>query len=124
LPKEKLDSFIGFYNLSTGLGSSIGPFLGGILSESLGLKNLFFLSTFLRFLTVILIEKLEEKPRLRPRLSGLVFEFLGLGYRIENFISTYSLVMIETLRQGINFLNFKRKPTFSSHKGSRLLKQR
>jgi len=107
LPKEKLDSSIGFYNLFTGLGSSAGPFVGGILSEFLGLKNLFFLSTFLRLLTIILIERLEEKSSYKPRFSGLTFEFLGLGYRIENFVSAYSLVMIETLRQSSFLLNFK-----------------
>jgi MFS family permease len=126
LPKEKLDSFIGFYNLFAGLGSSAGPFVGGILSEFLGLKNLFFLSTFLRLLTIILIERLEEKPSFKPRFSGLTFEFLGLGYRIENFVSTYSLVMLETLRQSFFLINFKNhfKLRASSRKVSRLPKQR
>ena len=107
LPKEKLDSFIGIYNLFTGLGSSLGPFVRGILSKFLGLKNLFFISTFLRILTVIWIERLEQITTYKPRFSGLTFEFLGLGYRIENFISTYSLVMVETLRQSSFLLNLK-----------------
>jgi MFS family permease len=126
LPKEKLDSSIGFYNLFAGLGSSAGPFVGGILSEFFGLKNLFFLSTFLRLLTIILIERLEEKPR-KPKFSGLIFEFLGLGYRIENFISTYSLVMVETLKQSFFLFNFKnhfKKPIVFWRKGSKPPKQR
>jgi MFS family permease len=127
LPKEKLDSFIGIYNLFTGLGSSLGPVVGGILSEFLGLKNLFFLSTFLRFLTIFWLERLEEGTVYKPRFSGLTLQFFGLGYRIENFISTYSLVMAETLRQSLFLLNFKnhfKKPSVFLHKGSKPPRQR
>ncbi|MEM5772915.1 MAG: MFS transporter [Candidatus Aenigmatarchaeota archaeon] len=127
LPKEKTDSSISFYNLFAGLGSSFGPIVGGILSEFIGFQNLFFLSTSLRLFTIALIERLEEKPCSRPRFSGIFFEFFGLGYRIENFVSTYSLVMTETLRQSIDFFNFKKHlklASFSLRKGSKLLKQR
>jgi MFS family permease len=122
LPKEKMDSSISFYNLFTGLGSASGPFIGGMISEFIGLRNLFFLSTFLRLFTLGLIEKVEERPGLARRNSWLGLEFLGLAYRIENLISVYSLVMIETLRQSIDFFNFKKhfkKPNFSWHKGSK-----
>ncbi|MEM5879314.1 MAG: MFS transporter [Candidatus Aenigmatarchaeota archaeon] len=121
LPKEKADSLVGFYNLFVGLGSATGPVVGGILSEFIGFKSLFFLSTFLRFLTIFLIERLEEKGT-APKLSSSAYESFGFGYRIENMVEAYSLVLVEALKQSTNL--FKKKPSLSLHRGSRLLRRR
>ncbi|MEM5869622.1 MAG: MFS transporter [Candidatus Aenigmatarchaeota archaeon] len=117
LPKDKTDSSIAFYNLFVGLGSAIGPVIGGIFSEFIGFRSLFFLSTILRFLSIFLIERLEEKEEQKPKLVGFPFELFDLSYRIENFVNTYSLVMIETLRQSTSLF---KKPKFSLHKASKL----
>lgn len=122
LPKERTDSSVSFYNLLVGLGSAIGPVVGGILSEFIGFKSLFFLSTILRFFSIFLIESLEEKAKPRPKFSSLAFEFFDFGYRIENFVNTYSLVVIETFRQSASL--FKKRRNFSWRKVPTLLKQR
>lgn len=121
LPRDKLDSSIGLYNMIVGLGSSVGPILGGILSESLGLTTILLISTFLRFLTLILIEKLEEE--VKPKYKG-GFEIRGLIYRVENFVSTYSIVIKETLKEGLKILSLTNHKLISSfQKDSKQLKR-
>ncbi|MEM7826053.1 MAG: MFS transporter [Candidatus Aenigmatarchaeota archaeon] len=108
LPIEKADSSIAFYNFFVGLGSTFGPLVGGFVSELIGLKNLFILSSILRFLTIVFIEELEEK-KTKTKFPTLLFQFFGFAQRFENFVSMYSLVMAETLKQGLNFLKKKVK---------------
>lgn len=106
LPKDRTSSSIGIYNLFVGLGAATGPLIGGLLADSLGMQQVFFLSTFLRLSTVFLLYGLEEKEVFRPRN---IFRFgSDTIHGLENFINTYSLVVNETIRQGIGLTKIKR----------------
>lgn len=110
LPKERVSSSIAIYNLFVGLGSAAGPLVGGILADLIGLQIVFFISMILRLLTLIPLERLKEKTGFKPRSTFKpVFEPFNLTYRIGNFISTYSLVVDETIKEGINFLDIKKR---------------
>jgi MFS family permease len=108
LPKERASSSIAIYNLLVGLGSAAGPFVGGMLADMIGFKHLFILSMIMRFLTIIFLERIEEKTDLKKvSVSRSRFGYLSLAHGIENFISTYSLVIDETLKQSIKLLDVK-----------------
>jgi len=108
LPKDRISSSIAMYNLFVGLGSAAGPFVGGILGESIGLQHLLLLSTAMRFSTIFLLDRLEEKKQVKTSgFFGLGFKPFGLAYRIENFVGVYSLLLIETLRGSIKLLDVK-----------------
>ena len=109
LPKDRASSSVAIYNLFVGLGVVAGPFIGGILADIIKIQYLFFISTILRLLTVFFIDRLEEKTGFKPRgFFNWGFEPFGLSYRLENFISAYSLVIDETLRQSADMLDFKK----------------
>jgi MFS family permease len=107
LTKERMLSEIPIYNLFTGLGTGLGLLVSGIFAELIGLKNLFFLSTFLRFLTILLLDSLGEKKGFKTLIYKFNFEPFGILYKIENFIVTYSLVINETLKEGSKLFQFK-----------------
>jgi len=107
LTRERMFSEIPVYNLFTGLGTGLGLLASGIFAELLGLKNLFFLSTFLRFLTILLLDSLEEKKGFKALIYKFNFEPFGILYKIENFLVTYSLVISETLKEGSKLFQFK-----------------
>lgn len=114
VPREKLDSSIGFYNLIVGLGSSFGPVVGGIVSEKIGLGAVLLISTFLRILSLIFINKLEEEE-MKFKYRG-DFDTRGFMYRIENLVSTYSILIRETLGEGLKVLEFTNSLTSSFRK--------
>jgi MFS family permease len=110
LPKERTSSSIAIYNLFVGLGSAAGPLIGGMLADVIGLYNIFFISTVLRLVTVFFLDRLGEKPGFRPRgIFRLGFETLGLNYKIENFVNTYSLVIDEALKESTKLLDFRKQ---------------
>jgi len=117
LPKDRSSSYIAMYNLFTGLGSVVGPFVGGMLADVINLQQLFIISTMLRLLTVFFLDNLDEKTGVRPRsILSFGLESYGLTYNIENFVNTYILVFDETIKQSVKLLNpkryFKRKGLF------------
>jgi len=117
LPKGESSSYIAMYNLFTGLGSVVGPLVGGMLADMISLQQLFIISTMLRLLTIFFLDKLEEKTGVRPRsIFSFGFERFGLMYNIENFVNTYMLVFDHTIKQSISLLKrkkyFKRKGIF------------
>lgn len=117
LPKDRMSSSIAVYNLFVGLGSAAGPFVGGILGDTIGLQRLLIISTAMRFSTIFLLDRLEEKKQIKTGGAfGLGFKPFGLAYRIENFVDVYSFVLIETLKRSIKLLDvknhFKRRRLF------------
>lgn len=99
IPKEKTPSLISLYNLFTGITSIIGPIIGGFLAEILSIKFVFLISTFLRFSSIIFLEILTEKRGIRPTgIFGSTIIPFDITYRIEGFLTTYSLVFQEVKR--------------------------
>ena len=108
LPTEKGPSSVSLYNLFTGLSSSIAPFVGGLIAEFTSLRFIFILSMILRFSSFTLLDRLEEKVGFKPRgIFRFGPEFFGLSYKIEMFVSTYSLLIDEARKKGRVLFDFK-----------------
>lgn len=54
-PAEERGRAIGINMAATYLGLSLGPFLGGILTQQLGWRSIFFISAFLGLMVVVLV---------------------------------------------------------------------
>lgn len=110
IPKQKSSSVISVYNILTGISSSISPFIGGLMAEFLSIRAVFTLSAFFRGLSIFFVDKLEERTGFKPK--GLIKfgpEFFGLSYRIETFLSTYSLLFSEIKKERIKVIRNVRR---------------
>jgi DHA1 family multidrug resistance protein-like MFS transporter len=68
-PKDKTAGVIGTLQSTQILSAAIGPFVGGLLSETIGIRNTFFLTATLIFgsvLSVAFLYKDREGPRPEP----------------------------------------------------------
>lgn len=109
LPKERISSNVAMYNLLTGLSSAIAPFFGGLIADFSSIWLVFMISTLLRFFSIYFFDKLEERTGFKPRgIFKFEFEPFGLSYRIETFISTYSLAISEVIKESLKIFNIKR----------------
>jgi MFS transporter, DHA1 family, multidrug resistance protein len=54
-PKEKAGFAIGFLASSTAAGNVLGPFVGGLLADSFGYRNVFFITSILCFTSGLLV---------------------------------------------------------------------
>lgn len=54
-PKEKSGYAIGFLGSSTAAGNMLGPFVGGLLADSFGYRNVFFITSALCLISGILV---------------------------------------------------------------------
>lgn len=54
-PKERAGYAIGFLASSTAAGSVLGPFVGGLLADSFGYRNVFFITSIMCFASGILV---------------------------------------------------------------------
>jgi len=100
LPQEESSSFIGVYNMLTGMSSAVAPFIGGMIADFTGIWFVFMLSTVLRLTSLKFLDSLEEKVGLKPRgIFKLGPEYFGMFYRLEVFISTYSLLLEDMVKK-------------------------
>ncbi|TET71866.1 MFS transporter [Candidatus Bathyarchaeota archaeon] len=75
-PPELLTQSVGRYNLSWILGFVVGPFLGGLISDSYGFPALFIILSFLVLLSTALIwTRLAKRLELRNRSESRRFNF-------------------------------------------------
>jgi len=75
-PPELLTQSVGRYNLSWILGFVVGPFLGGLISDSYGFPVLFIILSFLVLLSTALIwTRLAKRLELRNRSESRRFNF-------------------------------------------------
>lgn len=54
-PKEKTGYAIGFLATSTAAGNVLGPFVGGLLADSFGYRNVFFITACMCFISGLLV---------------------------------------------------------------------
>ncbi|MBI2867469.1 MAG: MFS transporter [Chloroflexi bacterium] len=78
-PEEERGKAIGIWALVTGLFLSAGPFLGGLLVDSLGWQSLFYVRIPWTLLGLALALNVRRLPALMPRTPGrrLVFDTPG-----------------------------------------------
>ena len=78
-PPELLTQSVGRYNLSWILGFVVGPFLGGLISDSYGFPALFIILSFLVLLSTALIwTRLAKRLELRNRSESRMFNFSAI----------------------------------------------
>ena len=110
IPKERTSSHIASYNLLTGLSSSAAPFFGGIIADMVGIWIVFIISTLLRISSMYFFDKLEERVGFKPK-GIFKFEFVPfeISYRIETFVSTYSLALHQVKKESVKLIYFLKK---------------
>lgn len=78
-PPELLTQSVGRYNLSWILGFVVGPFLGGLISDSYGFPALFIILSFLVLLSTALIwTRLAKRLELRNRSESHKLDFSAI----------------------------------------------
>jgi DHA1 family multidrug resistance protein-like MFS transporter len=65
--RENRGKFVSYFQSTFSIAGIVGPTLGGLISEALGLRSIFFISSFLSAigLIVVLSLKMEEKPEFK-----------------------------------------------------------
>jgi len=129
IPKEKRYLSMVIFGLTATLAPTIGPSLGGYLTETIGWRYIFFINIFPGILMMLFINKGINKANIdwekfkKIDLSGIVFLSLGLGclvYTLEegakkNWFEDFSiqistLVSIGSLFYFILSQLFKKEP--------------
>jgi len=108
IPKERISSNVAFYNLLTGLSSSVAPFVGGIIADMSSIWLVFIISTLLRVFSIYFFDRLDERMGFQPKgIFKFEFDPFGISYKIENFVSTYSLVLDQVKKESRKFMKLK-----------------
>jgi MFS family permease len=109
IPTERSSYYVSVYNFITGLTTVIAPFLGGILADLFDISLVFMLSTVLRLFTFYFLDKLEEKTGLRPTgVFNFKFDYLGISYKLETFVTTYSLALYDFRKRSRSLISIKK----------------
>lgn len=97
-PPELLTQSVGRYNLSWILGFVVGPFLGGLISDSYGFLALFIILSFLVLLSTALIwTRLAKRLELRNRSESRMFNFS----KIRGILLAYATLLPYAVVLGI-----------------------
>ncbi len=97
-PSNKCGAKLGIILTSTGVGSIIGPALGGVLSDKLGYKELFLLSAILPLALSLCFLFLKTKKRIKH------VEKIVTGKRLFNdinLITGFSIIVVGILGMGM-----------------------
>ena len=73
-PKEKSGYAIGFLASSTAAGNVLGPFIGGLLADSFGYRNVFFITSVLCLISGLLIVFLVKETNILTNSDRNVFD--------------------------------------------------
>jgi len=90
-PQGRVGEFLGWRSLTIGAGFSLGPALGGFMSEVLGYNNTFMITALLVLTIIPLIMSCKEAPHSVP--PKLTKEYL-VGLRSLRFILAFVSLMI------------------------------
>ncbi|GAB1371467.1 multidrug efflux MFS transporter Lde [Candidatus Kapaibacterium sp.] len=104
-PNEKSGYAIGILQSSLSAGNIIGPFVGGIISDFFGIRNVFFLVSFLTFISgVLVILMVNEKVR---SSSNIIKSSIAtnLKYAMGDINIRFILILIVVSQAGVNYTN-------------------
>jgi len=104
-PKENSGYAIGFLASSTAAGNVLGPFVGGLLADSFGYRNVFFITAVLCFISGILVlffvhEVNKETNRKNNILDNYLFVFQNHNLKyamLTLIISAAAISMIQPM---------------------------
>src|SRR4030095_9400706 len=104
-PKEKSGYAIGFLSSSTAAGNLLGPFIGGLLADTFGYRNVFFITSALCTISGILVFAFVKELNRTPKTSGHILENYKFSFNNTSLkfamllliISAASISMIQPL---------------------------
>lgn len=73
-PKEKSGYAIGFLSSSTAAGNLLGPFIGGLLADTFGYRNVFFITSVLCTISGILVLAFVKELNHTKNTNGHILE--------------------------------------------------
>lgn len=98
-PQGRVGEALGWRSLTIGIGFSLGPALGGLMSEVLGYANTFMVTALLTLTIIPFIMMCKEPPRVLP--PKLVDEYLR-GLKNPRFILAFvSLIIYSAAWMGL-----------------------
>lgn len=89
-PKENSGYAIGFLASSTAAGNMLGPFIGGLLADSFGYRNVFFITAAMCFISGILVVFLVKEVNISRNMDGNILD----NYR---YVSRHKQVKVAML---------------------------
>lgn len=99
MPKEGMRKHIATFNTMTGVSSSLGYLVGGLLADIFNIGFVFMLSMMLRAIAISMFSNLKERTGFKPK------SIMGYGiqptvkHSLTNFVATYSLLADEIKRE-------------------------
>jgi DHA1 family multidrug resistance protein-like MFS transporter len=104
-PSEKSGYAIGILQSSLSAGNIIGPFAGGLISDFSGIRSVFFLISFLTFVSGILVIFYVRESKKNRLLSSNSSVIDNIKYVVKNKEIRFILILIILSQAGINYTN-------------------
>jgi len=77
-PKNERGKILGINTAFIYAGLSIGPFIGGLITEKLGWRSIFYINSFLGLVTTILFTKFKKNElEIKTQVKGYKFDIIG-----------------------------------------------
>ncbi len=101
-PKEKTGYAIGFLASSTAAGNVLGPFVGGLLADSFGYRNVFFITSAFCFTSGILVLLFVKEVHKTKDIGNNVFDNYKFAFSNKNI--KYSLFTLTLSAAAISMI--------------------
>lgn len=108
-PSDKAGYAIGILQSSQSAGNIIGPFVGGLISDFAGIRNVFFIVSILTFIAGVLVVFLVKESKIRSEINTNNSLMNNLRYVLRNKPIRFLLLLVVLSQAGINYTN----PIFS-----------
>jgi uncharacterized protein (UPF0218 family)/MFS family permease len=99
MPKGGMRKHIATFNTTTGISSSAGYLLGGVLADSMSIGFVLLLSVAFRALSISLFSALSERTGFKPKSIIPYGSQNNITQNLGNFAATYSLLADEIRRE-------------------------
>lgn len=93
-PKENTGYAIGFLASSTAAGNVLGPFVGGLLADTFGYRNVFFITSALCFVSGVLVMLFVKEVHKVKKTNNNVFDNYRFAFSTKNIrYSMFTLIL-------------------------------
>lgn len=73
IPQKRWGEALGMHGLSFGIGGALGPALGSMIVNAFGMNAMFYSSSFLAFLSIIIVFNMKETLATKEKLNKSMF---------------------------------------------------
>jgi len=101
-PKEKSGYAIGFLASSTAAGNLLGPFIGGLLADAFGYRNVFFITSALCFVSGVLVLFFVKEFNKSRNSEGNVWD--NYKFVMQNKRIKYAMLLLIISAAGISMI--------------------